>query len=179
MATPETWDKVKHFRPNSLVDQWGDPYAINDDHILRLDDFRSYINTPVIVTAAVKTNGHSTSSFHYSKKDKITGEEIGHCATDIVIPDYDLSPYDLILDALRFGFTGVGYYPHWKYKGKVVGGLHLDSRPLIVGRDNTVEYAHSRWMGVEIDNVQQYIGLSFENLLKYSNHGGDADSSLH
>ena len=171
MATPETWDKVRHFKPNSLFDNWGDPYAIDDDHLLRLDDFRHWLGLAVIVTAGVKSSGHSSKSYHY--------RENGACATDIIIPAYDKTPFDLILDATRFGFTGIGYYAHWKYKGVITGGLHLDSRPMRVDNDGTINYAHSRWLGVEVDGVQQYVSMDFHNLIKYTNYGTDVDTSLH
>ena len=171
MATPETWNKVEeYFRPNSLVDRWGDSYAIQDKHILRLYAFRKFIGVPVFVTAGVKTSGHSKGSFHYSQIDK-EGWERGKCATDILVPSYQHSPFDLILDAARFGFA-VGYYPHWHYKGKATGGLHVDSRQI-------ENYKQARWMGVMESDKQIYIPLTFENMLKYSQYDYDPDPRLH
>jgi len=170
MALDKTWDKVnRYFRKNSR-DNWGDTKAIDDEHLLRLYDFRKWLGVPIHVTHGVKTTGHSTKSYHYPRKDK---EGILRAyATDIVIPKYKSSPFDLILDATRFGFTGIGYYPHWRWDGVIVGGLHLDSRPLKWDPDETKNYSHSRWLGVLNDEGKQvYIGLSFENLLEYSNYG--------
>jgi hypothetical protein len=169
MARQETWDQLRYFKKDSKVDRWGDPDAISDIHLLRLDDFRDWIGVPIYVLHAVKTGGHKPSSFHYEKVDA-QGGRIAPCATDIIIPDYDQSAVDLIFDAARFGFTGIGYYPHWRYKGKMVGGLHLDSRPLQWDADKTVNYSHSRWMGVWEDNRQKYIALDFPNILKYTQH---------
>lgn len=158
MASKETWEKARYFRPDSN-DNWGDPDAISDEHILRLDDFRHFIGVPIIVTAGVSHSGHSKRSFHY--------KENGACATDQVIPDYEGTPFDLIMDALRFGFHGLGYYPHWRYNGKKVGGLHLDCRPLQWDSDFTQNYRQSRWMGVMRDGKQVYIPLTYQNLKKY------------
>lgn len=160
MARDETWQFVKkYFKPDSKVDNWGDADAISDTHILRLYEFRSFLGTPVIVTHGVKTSGHAKGSFHYKQKDQ-WGNEIAPCATDIIIPNYQFSPYDLILDATRFGFTGIGYYPHWRYKGEVVGGLHVDSRPV-------TNKAHARWIGYLDENGKQvYTAMNFTTLMK-------------
>lgn len=163
MATQDTWNKLRYFKRDSKFDRWGDSDAINDEHLLRLDDLRHYLGTPIYVNHAVKTMGHSEKSYHYVHN--------GACATDIVIPSYSKDVFQLLLDVTRFGFTGIGYYPHWMFKGVRVGGLHLDSRPLRVGADETIEYSHSRWMGVMIEGLQQYIALTTENLLMYSDKG--------
>lgn len=179
MASKETWEKVApYFKKDSKIDNWGDVDAISDEHLLRLYDFRVWLGLPIIVTAGVKTSGHSSGSYHYKKTDK-SGKQIGACATDIIIPDYDDSPFDLVMDATRFGFTGIGYYPHWHYKGKVTGGLHLDSRPLKWDSDDTLNYSHSRWMGVQIKGKQQYIGLTYHNMLMYSSEEIETDSIRH
>ncbi len=169
MASNDTWRLVnKYFKKNSKVDNWGDPNEIDDTHLLRLFDFRTFLGSPIIVTHGVKTRGHSEGSYHYKNKDA-GGNVIAPCATDIIIPEYDKSPFDLILDATRMGFTGIGYYPHWKYKGKVVGGLHVDSRPLKFDADGTINFTHSRWMGiVGEDGKQRYIAMDFVNMVKYT-----------
>lgn len=160
MASSDTWNKVKKFfKKDSRVDKWGDPDAISDELLLRLYDFRKWIGLPVYVTHAVKDGGHSSRSFHY--------KENGACAVDVIIPDYQESPFDLIMDATRFGFTGIGYYPHWSWKGRATGGLHLDTRPLKWDADRTKNYSHSRWLGVMEDGKQIYISLTMENLLNY------------
>lgn len=161
MASKETWDKVKkYFRPDSKIDNWGDAKKISDEVVLRLYDFRVWLNIPIYVTAGVATSGHSKNSFHY--------EVMGACAVDVVIPDYEHSPFDLVLDATRFGFHGIGYYPHWQFHGKTTGGLHLDTRPLKWDLDGSVNYSHSRWMGVLQGQKQEYIALTFQNLLTYA-----------
>jgi len=161
MATAATWSKLRYFKKNSSYDKWGDPDAIFDKHLFRLDDFRHWIGTAIYINHGVKTSGHSQKSYHYVQN--------GACATDVVIPGYGADMFQLILDATRFGFTGIGYYPHWQFKGRRVGGLHLDSRPLKLGSDKTIEYSHSRWMGVMIEGVQQYVALTTENLKTYAN----------
>ena len=186
MASKETWEKVKkYFRPDSRVDNWGDTDAISDEHLLKLFDFRVYIGVPIYILNGVKDSGHSKGSYHYPRV--VGGKKVGF-ATDVVIPDYELSPFDLILDATRFGFTGIGFYPHWRYKQKVVGGLHLDSRPLGIDSDGTPNYGHSRWMGILVNNgterkpkyKQEYVALDFANLIAYTNYGdNDERVGLH
>lgn len=170
MARKETWNMLRYFKPNSTIDQWGDVDAINDNLLLRLDDFRHWLGVPIYITAGVKNGGHAKGSYHY--------KEHGACAVDVIIPDYMETGFDLIMDATRFGFTGIGYYPHWKWKGKMVGGLHLDMRPLRWDEDSTKNYTHSRWMGVlNSKGVQEYIELDYSNLVKYID-GIELDLSL-
>ena len=171
MATQETWDKLRYFKRDSKVDRWGDPDAIDDNILLRLDDFRHWIGVPVYVTAGVKTRGHARKSYHYP--------ENGACAVDIIIPEYMETPFDLIMDATRFGFTGIGYYPHWRWNGEQVGGLHVDVRPLKWDGDETLNYNQSRWMGVVVDGKQKYIEMDFDNILKYGKGGSEVSEDLH
>jgi len=160
MAKIETWKKLRYFKPDSKIDQWGDASAISDDLLLRLDDFRHWLGVPIFIASGVKAGGHAQRSYHY----KINGA----CAVDIVIPGYMETAVDLVLDATRFGFTGIGYYPHWKYNGKVCGGLHLDTRPMKWDSDDTKNYSHSRWMGVLVGGKQTYIELDYENLCEHA-----------
>jgi hypothetical protein len=161
MAKIECWKKLRYFKPDSQIDKWGDTSAIDEILLYRLDDFRHWVNTPVIVTAGVQNSGHAKRSYHY--------KENGACAVDVVLPKYEKSAFDLILDASRFGFTGIGYYPHWKYNGETVGGLHLDTRPLLWDKDLTTNYNHSRWLGVlGADNKQRYVEMNIVNLIKYA-----------
>lgn len=167
MAKKETWEKLRYFRKSFTTDNWGNPDVISDEHLLRLDDFRHFLGLPLIVTHAAKLSGHNPGSYHYSKLDE-NGNQIGYCATDIMIPGYPDNAYNLVLDATRF-FSGVGYYPDWKWNGKRIGGLHVDSRPYGVDPDGTPNYKHSRWMGVMIGGKRMYIDLNKENLDQHIN----------
>ena len=166
MASSETWAKLRYFKKASS-DNWGDPDAISDDLLLRLDDFRHYLGLSVNVLHGVKTSGHSSKSWHYGRKNESGGWKFQPCAVDVVMPGYKGHPLDLIFEAGRFGFTGIGYYPHWRWHGKAVGGMHLDMRPLSKEADGTLNYRENRWMGVMKDGKQVYIPLSFENLAKH------------
>lgn len=160
MASEETWQKVSQFfRPDSDLDNWGDPDAISDELLLVLFDFRRWIGLPVFVLWG--TNGkHSHDSFHYVQN--------GACAVDVAIPDFSGHPIDLLFDVFRFPFTGVGYYPDWKYGPKSANGLHLDTRPLKWDEDDTKNYRHNRWIGVKGSDGQVYLPFSFENIDKHT-----------
>lgn len=178
MAINKTWEKLKYFKPDSAIDQWGDPELIDDTLLFMLDDFRNYIQTAIYVTRGVATSGHSDKSYHYPAQ--------GACAVDVVIPGYRGGPINLILDAMRFGFTGIGYYPHWKYGSKPVGGLHLDVRPLKWEEDETLNYRHNRWVGIEntayindtLIKKQEYLPMNMENLIKYGRQYGHIKGDL-
>lgn len=159
MAKAETWEKARYFRPDHTTDKWGDADEICDDLILRLDDFREFVGCKVFVTAGVKQAGHKKASYHY--------KENGACAVDIMLPDFKGTGLDLLLAAERFGFTGIGYYPDWRWLGKKIGGLHLDMRMEGMDENGTIDYRQSRWMGVEIAGRQVYLALNCENIKKY------------
>lgn len=167
MASDKTWSRLRYFKKDSKVDKWGDPRLINDNLLFRLDDFRHWLGVPIFVTSGVRVNG-SANSYHSPSK--------GACAVDIVIPHYMETAIDMILDATRFGFTGIGYYPHWRYDGKRVGGLHLDMRPLKWDDDDTKNYSHSRWMGVMIGDKQSYIEMDFQNIVDHYPEDDDGNS---
>ena len=175
MASPETWSKVRNFKPNSVTDKFGDPYQISDELILRLDDFRNFLGIPIFITSGVRRS--KAKSYHSSIiKD---GFQAGYCAADIVIPRYQYSPFDLIMDATRFGFNGIGYYPHWKFQGETVGGLHLDCRPMQFDDNDTLDYRQNRWMGVLENGKQIYIPLTFANMMKHYRPKEPIDNGLH
>lgn len=172
MATKETWAKLKYFKPDSKIDQWGDPYAMDDDLLLMLDDWRRFIATPVYVTSG-NQGLHSKDSYHYIRN--------GSRAVDVIIPAWDSSPIDLLFSVFRFPFTGVGFYPHWRYNGNPAFGLHLDNRPLKWESDFTKNYQESRWMGVKgKDGKQRYLALTLHNLLKHTTGGdyGDGNGNM-
>lgn len=156
MARRETWERLRYFKPDGL-DNFGEPDLIDDKLLLRLDDFRHWLGIPIYVTHGVKKEGHSKGSYHYV--------ENGACAVDIIIPDYHNTGVDLVLDANRFGFVGIGYYPHWRWNDREVGGLHLDMRPL--GRHQGLHYKGARWMGVMENGKQVYKPLDYEHFLKH------------
>ena len=96
-------------------------------------------------------------------------------AVDIIVPKFKGSLLDLYLTAERFNFNGVGLYNGWKYKGKVVGGLHLDMRLLDVEADGTFYYRTNRWLGVstpvkkrgKLVASQKYHAFNEANLKKH------------
>lgn len=148
MASKKIWSKLKHF---GAKENWGEADKMDECLLLELDRFREFIGSSIVVLCG-NQGKHSQNSYHYIKN--------GSCAVDIIIPDYQKTPFDLLLDVMRFKFTGIGYYPHWKYKDKQGFGLHLDTR----------KAPTARWMGIKDDKgIQKYIELSYENLLK---HGG-------
>jgi hypothetical protein len=165
MATSDVWDSLKYFKRDSTIDNWGDPDAISETILYPLDALRDFLNTPIIVSSG--TGGqHRAGSYHYV--------ENGACAVDIVIPRYSGNTIDLILAVLRFGFTGVGYYPDWRYNGKVVGGFHLDQRPLGMEESGVPKFKGKRWMGVkDIHGVRQYIPLTYDNIRQLGGIDGD------
>lgn len=178
MASKETWGKARHFRPDSPTDQWGDANAIDDSLIMALDDFRRFIQCPIHISRGVSSSGHSTKSFHY--------REQGACAVDALIPNYQGGPVNLLLDAMRFGFRGIGWYPGWKYKGIMCGGLHLDMRPLKWEADETLNYRLSRWIGIpqssyvdgKLIQKQIYMPMNMENIIKYGGKYGHITGDL-
>ncbi len=157
MASKETWAKLKHFTPTG-VDNFGDPDAISDVLLFRLDDFRNFLGVPFYVTNGVRSEDINRASYHTRRK--------GACAVDVVIPEFQGHPIDLIFAAMRFGFSGIGWYPHWEFKGLKCGGLHLDTRPLGIEPDGTQNYGHSMWMAVKIGQSQKYIPLTYANIVR-------------
>lgn len=143
-ASQSVWERLRYFKRDSKIDNWGPRADILDSNLLlSLDDFRHYLGLPVIVSSA--TGGvHVAGSVHYLGK-----------ACDIVVPDFRDHALDLIFAALRFRFVGLGFYPEWKFSNRVCGGLHLDMR--------TGDAA--RWLGVKKGAGKTgYLPLTYANL---------------
>lgn len=116
--------------------------------LLKLDDFRDYLGSPIFITCGTQGE-HAANSQHYQGK-----------AVDVVFPDTKMGLLDRFIAAERFGFRGIGIYPEWKYQGRDFGGLHLDVRPLSYELDGTQEYQQARWICYE----GNYYGLTHANL---------------
>lgn len=101
------WKKIRHFRKS----EW-EPGANKVHHRLihTLDEMRAFCGRPIIIHNAYATTGHSDNSYHYR------GEAV----------DFHIKGISLLwqfLFAERFGFGGIGVYPHWNNPG-----LHCDIR---------------------------------------------------
>lgn len=129
--TNEQWAKIKHFKPQGGLDQFGDPGLMDAHLVTMLDQFREYIGRPCLVTSG--TQGiHSLNSLHYSGR-----------AIDFVVDCGDRSRFDVFLELSRFPFTGIGVYPDWKWEGRArVIGFHVDNRA-ITYTDGRVQ---ARWL---------------------------------
>jgi hypothetical protein len=156
MASDFEWAKLRYFQKKSPFDNWYNESLMNPDLLFRLDDFRHFIKTPIIVTSGAGGK-HEKNSQHY----------IGN-AVDIIAPHYHDSLFNLYLMSERFGFTGIGIYPNWVYKGEMKGGLHVDVRALEKEKDGTINYRGSRWMGVKEGGTQNYYPLTHSFLTKFN-----------
>jgi uncharacterized protein YcbK (DUF882 family) len=141
---PIEWKKFKYF----VKEEFNSPEKMAFAHIKRLDKFRDNIQTPIIVTSDFR---ESDTSIH--------GKGL---ATDIVFPKMNLDKlYYLYLEAERHNFTGIGIYPHWQLDGKIIGGLHIDSRPPSNGRG-------ARWICIKDETGKQiYLPFTWENMTRY------------
>jgi uncharacterized protein YcbK (DUF882 family) len=105
------WEQIRHFTP---AEKWGDPYAMDLDLVLALDQLREDTGRRVVV--------------HCGREDRPSGWHPTGRAVDIHINGMDL--VDQYLAAERYpAFTGIGVYPWWNNPG-----LHLDTRPLETGQ---------------------------------------------
>jgi len=111
---PEEWNEIKHFKP----DEFDYPDFIDFNSLSMLDSMREKEKKIIIINSDFAFTGHSDNSMHYKGK-----------AFDIVIKDKNTKePLPIIeqfLIAIRYFWTGIGFYPFWK-----VPGLHVDTRPL-------------------------------------------------
>ena len=138
--TEQDWHQIKHFSP---AENWGDPSRMEVAFIQRLDAFRSCIESPVIITCGTQGRHRENSLHGYG------------LAVDCVIPGRPL--LDNWIDACRFDFTGLGFYPDWEYKGKQTGGLHLEW--------DSGEDVRRFWMGIGKHHWDtQYVGMNRTNL---------------
>ena len=134
------------FPPDSALDNYGDYSRLDPILLARLNRFRLFVNSPVIITSGFRAG--STTQHGLGK------------AVDIVAPNFPSTLLDLYLAAERIGFIGIGVYPDWFYGSKtnVIGGLHLDVR----------SGAAARWLGVkDSDGKNQYYVLSEETLKNF------------
>lgn len=137
------WKSIKHFEAS----EFNNPKRMVYAHVRRVDRLRQNIGFPILIT----------SDF----RDGDDGEHGKGLATDLIFPTLDLDKlYYLYLEAERHGFTGIGIYPHWEYKGKIIGGLHVDSRSPKNGRG-------ARWICIMQDGKQEYISFTWENMTRY------------
>lgn len=147
------WAALKYFKPYGTSDKWGDPNRIKAELLLRVDALRDFVGHPIFVTDGFREGSR--------------GEHGSGNALDIICPAVSLM--DFYLAAERFGFTGLGVYPHWAYDGVITGGLHVDIRDLgiRVGSMN-VEFKAARWFCYKDSSGKQvYTTLDTAHLKRY------------
>jgi len=147
------WAALKYFKKFDTIDHWGDPNRMQAEILLRVDALRDFVGKPIFVTSGFRENDR--------------GEHGSGNALDIVCPT--LSLLDFYLSAERFGFTGLGVYPNWKWDGLETGGLHIDLRDLgaRIG-SNFAEFKGARWLAYKgADGKQVYTTLDKANLKRY------------
>lgn len=141
------WEALKYFNEK---ENWGTPSKMKISFLRKLDQARHFIGCPFIIT-------QGTGGTHLPNSEHDRGN-----AADLIILS-SRHPIDLLIDLSRFPFGGIGYYPHWKYQNKVVGGWHLDDRDTLKG-----DRPAARWMGVLDEHGSQiYVALNWENLNRY------------
>ena len=141
------WERLNHF---NKFDHWGTPSKMSHRLLLLLDETRHFVGTPFHITSAYDLS-RSKNSTHREGK-----------AVDFVMPHNKRHPLDILIALERFDWGGIGYYPHWKWGDKRVGGWHLDVRT------REKHSPSARWMGVLGENgKQKYVALSYANLVKY------------
>ena len=139
--TPDQWAQIRNFNPE---ENWGDPTKMDFALLQELDAFRGFIGTEIHVNCGVQGE-HVNNSMHYHGK-----------AVDIMFPSVTKEDlFDLWIAAQRFPeFRGVGLYPDWNLDGRVLGGMHLDSRP---GN-------RALWLGKRSEGGNSYLPLTLVNL---------------
>jgi hypothetical protein len=124
---------------------------MNELTLSKIDAVRDFFKCPVIITSSFRENDN--------------GEHGKGNALDIIILT-TLSLFDQYLALERFGFAGLGIYPHWKHNKndpdeEPCGGFHVDERDL-------TDMVASRWMAyLDDDGVQKYTALTYKNLINY------------
>lgn len=142
----DVWSSLKYFRKKSTQDNWGQPDKMSPLLLLKLDRFREFINSPLIVTSGYRAND--------------PGQHGKGLAVDVIAPGWGKPFFDLYLAAERFGFKGIGIYQGWQYKGNAINGLHLDER-------DTEGKPGARWMGLGNSRDKNiYYTFNLENLFK-------------
>jgi len=137
LMTPQLWEAMRHFRPDSKLDKWGDPFKISSRLIFALDNLREYVGKPIYVHCA------------WEPRDKGGWHPSGN-AVDVHIKG--LHVVDQFLVASKFdSFNGIGVYPWWRSPG-----LHLDDRP-----HSTELQEDSRWGSTK---AGVYVALSWKFL---------------
>lgn len=110
LRSPDFWKNLKYFKP---TENWGDPNAMCEDFILKLEALREAVAIPMHINCAYETIGHSPKSWHGRLPCKAVDCNFGKNADFLKI-------FEL---AVSMGFKGVGFYFDWNTKG-----FHLDMR---------------------------------------------------
>lgn len=142
------WDQLKYFRKDSKVDNWGDPEKINQTLVWKLEQVRTKLGLPLVVTSG------------YRPQSKGSQHAFG-LALDVVAPTYSGSYLDLYFILERFQFKGLGLYRGWHYQGVEVKGFHVDERSLQESQGMT-----ARWLGIKLEKSTQYFPFNLKTMVE-------------
>lgn len=123
--------------------EFREPEIVSVEFMVRLDALRGVLGKSITfspVKGAIIRRAGKTKTLH--------NPEYWGCglAGDVFIRTDSIHPRDIVDQALKVGFRGVGFYPHWK----PMPGFHFDCRP---GRI-------ARWGAVKKNGKQVYVSLS-------------------
>jgi len=145
------WENIKHFKPDSTVDNWGDAHEMDFNFLCVLDSFRSFLNVPLYVVEG-----------YHPRRQQDDPNHLFHsygCAAKIVCPDYDGHILDLFFDAICYPFSGIGIYPELVFKNEVMSGLQVDLRRDAIHN----KYVHL-WLGYKKRRRYRSTDVSLANL---------------
>ncbi len=116
---PRSVDRIAispHFHLSEWQCRCGEcPQTLVDlDHASRLEDLRSRLDAPIVITSAFRCRAHNVACGGHPTSRHMEG-----VATDIVVPG--VPPHEVARVADEMGFAGVGRYDTF---------THVDSRDL-------------------------------------------------
>lgn len=124
------WDKIEHFTRDEFQDPLYGPKSgdlIDGALLVLLVRLRYETGWPMVIHWAVGgavdidgAHGHANLSYHL--------RDMGCKAVDfhfVTSAPVRLQYYEVA----RVGFSGLGFYPEWKWNGVITPGWHVDFRP--------------------------------------------------
>jgi len=109
------WEDIKYFSPDGK-DNFGDPSKMDTILIRTMDEMRAFVGRPFLVHCGYEDR--TTGGWHPHGK-AVDGHFVG------------LHPIEMYEIAQRFdAFNGIGVYLWWHWHDDLVGGIHVDTRPI-------------------------------------------------
>lgn len=152
LMNEKDWEIIENNGMFNRKENWGNPYKMSKEYIHLLHSFRANLGRTYIINCGYEEAGHATKSAHsFGGFAEATDGSIRDLS---LVQEFTLACF--FKDSKGNQFKGIGIYPNWTLRGKVMPGLHTDIKKRNCNRLFWIEHEKGKKYEYFIDEDLMY-----------------------